>query len=43
MNSEIRTGLIATGTMGFPPNSPLVGDAINWILKNEVSQKKEAT
>jgi hypothetical protein len=37
---EIRTGLIATGTMGFPPNSPLVGDAINWILKNEVSQKK---
>ena len=37
---ELRKGLIATGTMGFPPSSPLVGGAINWILKNEVSQQK---
>jgi GT2 family glycosyltransferase len=37
---ELRKGLIATGTMGFPPKHPLVGGAINWILKNEVSQQK---
>lgn len=37
---ELRPGLIATGTMGFPPGSPLVGEAINWILNNEVSMKK---
>ena len=37
---EVRPGLIATGTMGFPPNHPLVKACIDWILNNEVSQKK---
>ncbi len=39
-HEEARPGLIATGTMGFPPKHPLVKAAINWILKNEVSQLK---
>lgn len=39
-NEEKRPGLIATGTMGFPPQHPLVREAINWILNNEVSQFK---
>lgn len=37
---ELRKGLIATGTMGFPPKHPLVKAAISWILNNEVSQEK---
>ena len=37
---EARPGLIATGTMGFPPKHPLVKGAIKWILNNEVSQEK---
>lgn len=37
---EIRKGLIATGTMGFPPKHPLIKNAIKWILNNEVSQLK---
>ena len=37
---EVRPGLIATGTMGFPPKHPLVKAAIEWILHNEVSQEK---
>lgn len=37
---EVREGLIATGTMGFPPKHPLVKKAIKWILNNEVSQNK---
>ena len=37
---EARPGLIATGTMGFPPKHPLVKKAIKWILNNEVSQQK---
>ena len=37
---EVRTGLIATGTMGFPKKHPLVKEAIKWILNNEVSQLK---
>jgi GT2 family glycosyltransferase len=37
---EVRPGLIATGTMGFPKKHPLVKDAIKWILNNEVSQQK---
>lgn len=37
---QVRPGLIATGTMGFPKNHPLVKEAIKWILNNEVSQKK---
>lgn len=36
---EVRPGLIATGTMGFPINHPLVGGAINWIKHNPVTQK----
>lgn len=37
---EVRKGLIATGTMGFPVKHPLVKTAINWIINNEVSQSK---
>jgi GT2 family glycosyltransferase len=37
---EVRNGLIATGTMGFPKKHPLVKKAIKWIFKNEVSQLK---
>lgn len=37
---EVRKGLIATGTMGFPKNHPLPKAAIKWIKKNEVSQRK---
>ena len=37
---EIRKGLIATGTMGFPPKHPLVKKAIEWIENNDVSVKK---
>jgi GT2 family glycosyltransferase len=37
---EVRNGLIATGTMGFPKKHPLVKKAIKWILNNEVSQLK---
>ena len=36
----VRPGLVATGTMGFPPKHPLVRNAIDFILRNEVSQKK---
>lgn len=34
---QIRPGLIATGTMGFPPKHPLVKQAIEWIKANPVS------
>ena len=34
---ELRPGLIATGTMGFPPNHPLVRHAIDHIKQNCVS------
>jgi mannosyltransferase OCH1-like enzyme len=37
---QARPGLIATGTMGFPPKHPLVKAAVDWMLKNEVSQLK---
>jgi GT2 family glycosyltransferase len=37
---EVRKGLIATGTMGFPKNHPLVKEAIEWILNNETNQSK---
>ena len=37
---ELRKGLIATGTMGFPEKHPLVKTAITWIINNEVSQSK---
>jgi GT2 family glycosyltransferase len=36
---EVRRGLIATGTMGFPKKHSLVVNAVKWILNNEVSQK----
>ena len=39
-NEEARPGLIATGTMGFPPKHPLVKNAIDWIKENEVSHEK---
>lgn len=39
-NEQVRKGLIATGTMGFPPQHPLVKEAIHWIKHNEVSQAK---
>ena len=37
---KIRPGLIATGTMGFPPKHPLVRAAIDWILKNDVNVER---
>jgi GT2 family glycosyltransferase len=37
---QVRPGLIATGTMGFPPKHPLVKAAIEWIQQNEVTQLK---
>ena len=37
-NEQVRQGLIATGTMGFPPRHPLCKAAIDFIHKNEVSQ-----
>jgi len=37
---EVRPGLIATGTMGFPPKHQLTKAAVKWIIKNEVSQEK---
>ncbi len=37
---EIRTGLVATGTMGFPAKHPLLDAAINYIYNNEVSLNK---
>ena len=39
-NEEARKGLVATGTMGFYPNHPLCKDAVEWILKNEISVEK---
>jgi mannosyltransferase OCH1-like enzyme len=37
---NLRPGLIATGTMGFPKKHPLVFNAIKWILNNSVNQAK---
>jgi len=37
-NEDVRTGLIATGTMGFIPKHPLCLDIINWINSNESTQ-----
>ena len=36
-NETLRQGLIATGTMGFPPKHPLVKEAIEWIKNNCVN------
>lgn len=37
---QVRNGLIATGTMGFPPKHPLVKGAIEWIKVNCVNVEK---
>ncbi len=37
---EVRNGLIATGTMGFPPKHPLIRSIIDWIKTNCVNVKK---
>ena len=39
-NETMRPSLVATGTMGFPPEYPLCRAAIEWILKNPVSQRE---
>ena len=39
-NETLRPGLIAIGTMGFPPKHPLVGLIIEWIKANCVSVEK---
>ena len=35
-HEKLRPGLIATGTMGFPPNHDLVKGAIDFIKKNDI-------
>ena len=37
---KVRPGLIATGTMGFPPKHPLVKAAIDWILHNDINVER---
>ena len=39
-HEHARPGLIATGTMGFPPKHPLVKQAIEWIKHNPVSNRQ---
>jgi hypothetical protein len=39
-NETMRPSLVATGTMGFPVEYPLCKAAIDWILKNPVSQRE---
>ena len=34
-NETARKGLIATGTMGFPPRHPICRAAIDWMLTND--------
>ena len=36
-NESVRTGLVATGTMGFPPKHPLCRHIIDWIKSDESS------
>jgi hypothetical protein len=36
-NEKNRKGLVATGTMGFPPKHPLCREAIDWTLRNDTS------
>lgn len=36
----VRPGLIATGTMGFPPKHPLIMGAIKWILNNDINVER---
>ena len=35
-NEQARPGLIATGTMGFPPKDPFVKKAIEWMRENSM-------
>ena len=37
---ELRPGLVATGTMGFPINHPLPRAAVDWIIANTVKFEK---
>jgi hypothetical protein len=37
---QCRKGLIATGTMGFPPRHPLVKAAVDWIKNNCVDVRQ---
>ena len=39
-NESVRPGLIAIGTMGFPPKHPLVKKIINRLKSRDVSYKK---
>ena len=39
-HEQLRPGLIATGTMGFPPKHPLVKDTIDWMKENCVNVQK---
>ena len=39
-HEKLRPGLIATGTMGFPPKHPLVKDTITWMKQNCVNVQK---
>lgn len=39
-HEKLRNGLVATGTMGFPPKHHLPLAAINWILEHDISFKK---
>ena len=39
-NEQVRQGLVATGTMGFPQKHPLCREAIDWIKSNPVSQRE---
>lgn len=34
-NETARQGLVATGTMGFPPKHPLCRAAVDWMLTND--------
>lgn len=36
-NEKVRGDLVATGTMGFTPNHPLVKDIVKWIQQPEQS------
>lgn len=39
-HEKLRPGLIATGTMGFPPKHPFVKETIEWMKENCVSVQK---
>lgn len=40
-NEEIRGNLIATGTMGFPPNHTIPKKAIQWIKNSDITLSEE--